>query len=151
MDEKKIKLRKLILLYVFIYVLTVILVAPAHIFPQPYFMPLRFPHYLEMMKPFLGISWPMTFEIYHYVLYILAIIGNINVLGIISYPKFKRITLASSIVGLFLIISMVLFFFFIFLSVNASTALIYGLYCVVLLIANALTFKLTRQKEASRE
>jgi len=104
-------------------------------------MPFRFPHYLEMMEPFLGISWPLSFEIYHYALYALAIIGSLNVLGIIFYSKFKQITIVSSLIGLFLISLMVLFFFFIFINVNASTAVIYGLYSVILLIIDALTFK----------
>jgi len=147
---KQIKLLKLF--YLFILALTAILVVPTHIFPQPYFMSFRFPYYLEMMPIFLGVSWPMTFEIYHYVLYALAIIGSFNVLGIIFYPRFKQITLFSSLVGLFLISLMVLFFFFVFLRVNHSTAIIYGLYSVVLCIANFLTFKaFIAGKEALRE
>jgi len=134
-------LKKLIPLYVFVVILTAILIAPTHIFPQPYLMPFRFPHYLEMMGPFLGTSWPMTFEIYHYALYTLVIIGSLNVLGILFYPRLKQIALASSLIGLFLISLMVLFFFFIFMNVNAPTAIIYGLYSVVLLVLDILTFK----------
>jgi len=133
-------LKKLIPLYIFVVILTTILIAPSHVFPQPYFTPFRFPHYLEMMPAFLGFSWPMTFEIYHYALYALAIIGSFNVLGIF-YPRFKQIAFASSLIGLFLIIPMVLFFFFVFINVNVSTAIIYGLYFVVLLIVDWLTFK----------
>lgn len=127
--------------YLFILVLTIALVGPPHIFPQPYFMPLRFPHYLEMMPPFLGFSWPMTFEIYHYVLYTLALIVNLNLLGIILYPKFKHIAMASSLAGLFLILPMILFFFLVFINVNLPTAIIYGLYSVALLIVDWFTFK----------
>ncbi len=129
------------LLYLFILILTIILVLPSHIFPIPYFMPFRFPHYLEMMKPFLGVSWPATFEIYHYVLYALAIIGSLNALGILFYPKFKKIVIFSSLIGIFLIIPIILFLFFVFINVNASTAVIYGLYFVVLLTVDILTFK----------
>lgn len=138
------------LYYLFILILTFILVVPAHLFPPPYFMPLRFPHYLEMMGPFLGVSWPLSFEIYHYGLYALAIIGSLNILGIFFYPKLKKLPVFSSLIGLFLIIPMVLFFFLIFLNVNAPTAIIYGLYSVVLLIIDVLTFKvlIMRQKEA---
>lgn len=150
-NDKKIKLRELIPLYIFIYALTAILVAPAHIFPQPFFMPLRFPHYLEMMPAFLGTSWPMTFEIYHWVLLIIGVIGTINALGL-AFSNMKSIAKLSSFIGLFLFSSMILFFFFIFINVNLSTALIFGLYSVVLLIADWLTFKtLTKeQKEALR-
>lgn len=152
MNKKKIKLRKLIPLYIFIVILTTVLVAPTHIFPQPYFMPLRFPHYLEMMMPFLGISWPITFEIYHYALYTLIIITSLNAVGIIFYPKFKQIALASSIIGLFLIPLVVLFFFFVFIKVNPLTAIIFGLYSVILLIVDFLTFKafIIEETEASR-
>lgn len=143
-------MKKLKLLYLFIFVLGAVIILPTHIFSQPYFMYARFPHYLEMMKPFLGVSWPMTFEIYHYVIYSLIIIGSLNVLGILLYPRFKKAAILSSAIGIFFISLMVLFFFFQFISVNALTAIIYGIYCVVLLIVDILTFKaLTmRQKEA---
>ncbi len=141
MDKQKIKLRKLMPLYIFIISLTIILVGPPHLFPPPSFMPFRFPHYLEMMRPFLGVSWPATFEIYHYVIYSFIIIVSLNVLGIIFYPKVRKIAIMSSLVGLFLTSSMVLFFFFVFLSVNPPTAMIYGIYSVVLLIVDILTFK----------
>jgi|SRR3989344_826525 len=144
------KLEQLKFLYLLVFVLGALIIAPTHIFPPPNFMYARFPHYLEMMKPFLGFSWPTTFEIYHYVLYALVIIGSLNALGIIFYPKFKQITLISSLIGLFLISSIVLFFFFKFINVNAPTAIIYGLYSVVLLIADFLTFQtlITRQIKA---
>lgn len=143
-------MKQLKILYIFVLALTFILVVPPHLFPQPLFMPLRFPHYLEMMKPFLGVSWPMSFKLYHYALYSLAIIGSLNVLGIIFYPKLNRIAFVSSLSGIFLIFPMILFFFFVFLNINAPTAFIYGLYSVILLVVNLLTFKaLTRQKEAS--
>lgn len=139
--KKQKSLTPLKVLHLFIFILGAMLVTPTHIFSQPHFMPLRFPHYLEMMEPFLRISWPLTFEIYHYVLLALAIILSINVLGIFFYPKFKQMAIASSLAGLFLISSLVLFFFFVFIHVNTSTAIIYGIYCVVLLIVNFLTFK----------
>ena len=150
MDEKKFKFRKLLLLYLFIFAVTIALVSPAHLFPIPYFMFLRFPHYLEMMPPFLGFSWPTTFEIYHYILYSLVIIGSFNLMGIIFYPKLKQIATISSLIGLFLIPLMILFFFFIFISVNASTSIIYGFYSVTLLIVDWLTFKafIKRTREA---
>lgn len=144
--EKQKSLNQLKLLYLFIFIVSAMLVVPAHIFHPPSFMAFRFPHYLEMMGPFLGVSWPMSFEIYHYVLYALAIIGSLNVLGILFYPKFKQIALVSSIIGLFLIPLMVLFFFFQFIKVNPSTALIYGFYSVVLLIVDILTFKALLKK-----
>ena len=142
MQNKKQKLLdRLKFLYLFVFVLTIILVIPPHLFSPPYLMPFRFPHYLEMMPTFLGISWPMTFEIYHYGLYTLALIGTLNLLGILFYPKLEQIALASSIIGLFLMLLMILFFFFVFISVNPLTAIIYGLYSVVLLIVDWLTFK----------
>ena len=144
------KLERLKFLYLFIFVLGGILVVPTHIFPPPFFMPFRFPHYLEMMKPFLGVSWPLSFEIYHYALYALALVASLNVLGIIFYPKFRKVAIFSSLIGILLILSIVLFFFFPFMKINPSTSIIYGLYFVVLLIADLLTFKTLRQKEASR-
>lgn len=147
---KRKKLESLKLLYLFIFIVSVILVVPAHLFPSPFFMAFRFPHYLEKMQPFLGISWPLTFEIYHYGLYALATIGSLNVLGVLFYPKLRNAALFSSLIGIFFISLIVLFFFFVFLNVNASTAIIYGLYLVTLLIVDALTFKvlIMRQKEA---
>lgn len=141
------KLESLKLLYLFIFIVSAILVVPAHLFRPPAFMYARFPHYLEMMKPFLGIAWPMTFEIYHYGLYALALIGGLNVFGILFYPRFKNVTIFSSLMGLFLIPPMILFFFFVFLSVNVSTAVIYGLYLVLLLIVDLLTFKTFIKKQ----
>lgn len=135
------KLENLKLLYLLIFILGTVLILPTHLFPQPLFMPLRFPHYLEMMGPFLGVSWPMTFEIYHYALYALALIGSLNVFGIIFYPKFKQIALVSSVIGLFLFPVIILFLFLKFISVNAPTAVIYGFYFVALLIVDILTFK----------
>lgn len=136
--------------YLFILFLSAALVLPPHIFPQPYFMPMRFPHYLEKMEPILGISWPLTFEIYHYVIYAFIVIGSLNVLGIFFYPRFKKTAIASSLIGLFLFSLMILFFSFVFINVNISTAIIYGFYSVVLLTADFLTFKtlITRRKEA---
>ena len=135
------KLKQLKLLYLVIFALGTLIIVPTHIFPQPYFMYARFPHYLEMMGPVLGVSWPMSFEIYHYVLYILAVIISLNALGILFYPKFKNIAIFSSMIGIFLISLTILFFFFIFTSVNFSTAVVYGLYSVILLIVDILTFK----------
>lgn len=138
------------LYYLLIFVLGAILVAPTHIFSPPTFMYARFPHYLEMMGPFLGVSWPMTFEIYHFVLYALAIIVSLNALGIIFYPRLKNIAIASSAIGILLISLIVLFFFFVFLSVNTTTATVYGLYFILLLIVNLLTFKaLTKEQKAA--
>ena len=147
------KLENLKLLYLFVFVLGAVFVALTHLFPQSLFMPLRFPHYLEMMGPFLGVSWPMSFEVYHYVIYALAIIGSLNILGILFYPKLRYSALFSSLIGIFLIPLIILFFFFIFIRVNASTSVIYGLYFIVLLIVDMLTFKalLKKGKEASCE
>lgn len=147
MKQKDNELEQLKSLYLFILILGALIIAPTHIFPQPTFMYARFPHYLEMMGPFLGFSWPATFEIYHYVLYILAIIGILNVLGIISYPKFKKITIASSLTGIIFIFLVILFLFFKFISVNALTAIIYGFYSIILLITNILTFKSLSKKQ----
>lgn len=148
-SRKQKHLERLKFLYFFIFIVSVILVVPAHLFPHPFFMALRFPHYLEMMGPFLGVSWPMSFEIYHYGLYALALIGSLNILGII-FLKLRKTALFSSLIGIFLISLMILFFFFMFISVNAPTAVIYGLYSIVLLIVDWLTFKalIIEEKEA---
>src|SRR3989344_3324513 len=124
MKQKNKKLEQLKFFYLSVLILGALIIAPTHIFPPPNFMYARFPHYLELMKPFFGFSWPLTFEIYHYALYVLAIIESLNVLGIIFYPKFKQIALASSLIGLFLISLIALFFFFKFISVNALTAIV---------------------------
>ena len=135
------KLERLKIFYLLVFILGALIITPTHISPQPYFMYARFPHYLEMMPPFLGVSWPMSFEIYHYVIYVLVIIGSLNALGVILYPKLRRITLLSSLIGLFLISSMILFFFLQFINVNKSTAVIFGSYSVILLIVDWMTFK----------
>ncbi len=146
------KLESLKLLYLLIFVLGIILVAPTHLFSPPYFMPLRFPHYLEMMPAFLGVSWPMSFEIYHYILYVLTSILSLNVLGIVFYPKLKKLAIFSSMIGTFLFSLIILFFFFIFLNVNVSTSIVYGIYFVILLIVDLLTLKalIKERKGASR-
>ncbi len=150
MRQENKRMKHLKLFYLFTFILGGLIVAPTHIFEPPTFMYARFPHYLEKMPLLFGVSWPMTFKIYHYVLYALAVIASLNVLGIIFYPRFKQIALTSSLIGLFLMPLMVLFFFFKFTDVNASTAIVYGFYSVVLLIVNLLTFKalITERKEA---
>ncbi len=140
------KFEQLKFLYLFIFILSTILIIPTHIFPQPYLMPFRFPHYLETMGPFWGIRWPMSFEIYHYVIYALIVIGSLNILGIFFYPKLNKIASVSSLCGIFLFSLMILFFFFIFINVNLSTAIIYGFYSVVLLFADVLTFEILINK-----
>ena|SRR3989344_5749407 len=146
MKQKTSQLKTLKLYYLFIIILTIILVLPTHIFPSPSFMPLRFPHYLEVMKPFLGISWPATFQIYHLVLLILAVIGSLNVLGIVFYPQWRLIAQISSFVGIFFLTLMSLFFLFLFINVNPLTSFIYGFYCIVLLVVDVLTFKAIAKK-----
>lgn len=152
MKQKLILLKRLKLLYLFIFLVTIILIVPTHLFPAPSLMPLRFPHYLEMMGPFLGVSWPISFEIYHYALFVLVTIASLNVLGILFYPKLSKVALFSSLIGIFLISLIILFFLLVFTKTNLPTSIIYGLYFVVLLIVDILTFKVlirqTRQKEA---
>lgn len=139
-------IERLELLHLLTFVLGALIIVPTHIFPQPYFMHARFPHYLELMGPFFGLTWPFTFEIYHYVLYILVIIISFNALGIVFYPSLKKIAFFSSMIGIFLFSLMILFFFLQFASVNAPTAIIFGLYSVVLLIVDLLTFKALTRK-----
>lgn len=143
------------LLYLLIFALGSILIAPTHFFPAPSFMTFRFPHYLEMMGPFIGISWPLSFEIYHYVIFALIVVGSLNILGILFYPKFIRVALFSSLIGAFLISLILLFLFLVFIKINPSTAIIYGLFFIVLLTADLLTFETltmkARQKEGSCE
>lgn len=142
-------MKQLKIFYLLIFALGAVLILPTHLSPQPYFMPLRFPHYLEMMKPFLGVSWPTTFEIYHWILLVIGVIGTINVLGLV-FSNMKSIAKLSSLIGLFLFPLIILFLFFVFISVNVSTAIIYGFYFVILLIADLLTFKalIKQRKEA---
>lgn len=148
--KKNKKLEQLKFYYLLVFILGAIVIIPTHLFPPPTFMYARFPHYLEMMSPLLGFSWPETFKIYHYVIYALAITGILNVLGIIFYSKLRKIAILSSGIGIILISLMILFLFLKFTNVNAPTAIVYGLYSVVLLIVDFLTFKtLTiKRKEA---
>jgi len=146
--EKNKIIRKIQTFYLLTLVLGALIIAPTHIFPQPYFMYARFPHYLEMMGPFLGISWPDTFEIYHRVLYVLATIISLNGLGIVFSPKLKKITIFSSILGMIAFSLMILFFFFKFITVNAANAMVLGVYSIILLTMEVLIYKAVRQKEA---
>jgi hypothetical protein len=139
MKKKNKTLEQLKLFYVLVFALGALIIVPTHIFPQPYFMYARFPHYLEQMKPFLGTSWPMTFEIYHYVLYILGLILSFNALGILIYPKLKKIVLITSFIAVFLFLLITIFFFFKFTTVKFSTAIIFGLYSTVLSLLSLLT------------
>jgi len=132
---------RLEVLYLLIFILGAIIIVPTHLFPPPTFMYARFPHYLELMGPFLGIIWPTTFKIYHITLYILAIVLSFNVLGIVLHPRLKKNAAFFSLIGIFLLSLITLFLFFKFVSVNFLTGIIYGLYAVILLIANVLTYK----------
>lgn len=97
----------------------------------------------------MGFSWPATFEIYHYILYVLAVIISLNALGIVFYPKIKKLTIFSSAIGVLIFSLMILFFFFKFMGVNAPTAITFGLYSLILLIVDLLTFRaLIKRKEA---
>jgi hypothetical protein len=128
-------------LYLFVSLQGVLIIAPTHIFPQPYFMYARFPHYLEMMEPVFGASWPLTFDVYHYILLALAVIFSINILAITFQPRLRNPAIISSSIGLVLISIIVFFFFFVFTKVNLPTAIVYGLYSTVLLVVDFLTLK----------
>ncbi len=145
MKQKLVQLKLLKLYYLFILILTIILVVPPHLFSPPLFMPLRFPHYLESMTPIVGISWPFSFEIYHWILVALTITVSINVLGV-TFSKARSIAKVSSFLGLFLIIAILLFLLFYFMKVSASTAIIYCIYFIFLLIADLLTFFVLTKK-----
>ena len=146
MKNRNTKLKQLKLLYIIIFITTIILVAPTHLFPPPTFMYARFPHYLEMMGTFLGISWPLTFDIYHLVLIILSIIVSFNILGIFFYPKLRLTAQISSFLGLILLTLIFLFFFFVFMRVDANLSLVYSFYALLLLFVDALTFSLFTKK-----
>lgn len=133
-------MKRLRFLYLFIFVLTVVLVAPPHVLTAPHFMYLRFPTYLEQMPPFLGFPWPLTFKIYHLVAVVLAIIGAINILGIMPYPKFNKLARLSSLAGFILSLLIVLFFLFIFMKVNIQISLIYTFYFLMFSAVNLSTF-----------
>ena len=137
---------RLQILYLLVFFLGALIIAPTHIFPPPSFMYARFPHYLELMGPFFGLSWPDTFDVYHYVLYILGITLSLNALGVVFYPKLKNIATFSSAVGFFLFSLLIIFFFFKFITVNASTSIVFGLYSLALLITSFLTFKVLSKK-----
>ena len=149
MDRQRVKLEKLLPLYIFTVFLTIILVGPPHLFPPPSFMPFRFPHYLETMNPFLGIAWPLTFKIYHLILLSIAIVYSLNLLAI-TIPKWRKIGKFSSFLGTFLIIPVIVFLFAQFTKVNLSTAIIYGSISILFLIINILTFNLLAKKSADQ-
>lgn len=149
MKKKNKIFEKIKILYILVFALGTIIIAPTHIFPSPTFMYARFPHYLELMEPFFGFSWPATFEIYHYILYVLAIIVTVNASGVLFYPRFKNVTIFSLIIGAFLFSLIILFFFFRFININAPTAIAYGFYSVSLLTVDLLTLKaFVKQKAA---
>jgi hypothetical protein len=139
MKQKYKKLEQLKLFYVLVFALGALIIAPTHIFSEPYFMYARFPHYLEQMEPFFGLSWPTTFEIYHYVLYVLGIIISFNALGVLIYPRLRRIVAITSLIGVFLFLLIALFFFFKFIVVKFSTAIIFGIYSTIFLLVSLLT------------
>jgi prepilin signal peptidase PulO-like enzyme (type II secretory pathway) len=137
-------------IYILVLALGATIIAPTHIFPQPYFMYARFPHYLEKMGPFLGITWPESFELYHRILYLLSITISLNGIGILSFPRLKKVTVFSSLAGILIFLLMILFFFFKFINVNAADAVVLGVYSIILLTMEVLIFKSVRQKEAKR-
>lgn len=141
MKQKNKTIEKLKLYYALAFILGALTIAPTHIFPEPYFMYARFPHFLEQMSPIFGIGWPMTFEIYHYCLYVLGPIIALNALGILIYPKFKKLFSIISFFGTILLFLVVIFLFFKFTTVNLSTAIILGTYSIVLLFITYKTFK----------
>lgn len=141
MKQKQKLLEKLKLYYVLVFILGALIIAPTHIFPQPYFMYARFPHYLETMGPFFGLKWTMTFEIYHYALYVLGATICLNALGVLFYPKLNKITIATSVLGIIMFSLMILFFFVKFIEVNFYTAIAFGLYSMVLLFLSLFTFR----------
>jgi hypothetical protein len=134
-------LGQLKLFYVLTLGLGTFLIAPTHIFPPPYFMYARFPTYLKTMESLFGFRWPMTFEIYHYVLYVLGIVIALNGIGILFLPKYKKITNLLSVIGGILFSLIMMFFFFIFTKVNFPTAVIFGLYSAILLFMELLIFR----------
>ena len=151
MNKKNKIIERLKVIYLLVLVLGAAIIAPTHIFPQPYFMYARFPHYLEKMGPFLGITWPESFELYHRILYLLGITIGLNGIGILAFPKLKKVTVFSSLAGMLIFLLMILFFFFKFINVNVPDAVVLGLYSIILLVMEMLIFKvITEQKEVKR-
>jgi prepilin signal peptidase PulO-like enzyme (type II secretory pathway) len=150
MKQKNKIIERLKVIYLLILALGAAIIAPTHVFPQPYFMYARFPHYLEMMGPFLGITWPESFELYHRVLYLMGIIISLNGIGILSFPKLKKVMVFSSLAGMLIFLLMILFFFFKFITVNVPDAIVLGIYSIILLTMEVLIFKAVKQKEAKR-
>ena len=150
MNKKNRIIERLKVIYLLVLALGAAIIAPTHIFPQPYFMYARFPHYLEKMGPFLGITWPESFELYHRILYLLGITISLNGIGILAFPKLKKVTVFSSLAGMLIFLLMILFFFFKFITVNAPNSIVLGIYSIILLIMEVLIFKAVRQKEAKR-
>jgi hypothetical protein len=146
MNKNNKALEHLKIFYVAVFALSALLIAPTHIFPKPYFMYARFPTYLMTMKPFFGINWPQTFELYHIVLYILCLVGALNAFGVLIYPKLKKLTAFSATIGIILTSLMILFFFLKFIGVNILNAVILGIYSIILLILNISTLKAAIRK-----
>ena len=150
MNKKNKIIERLKVIYLLVLALGAAIIAPTHIFPQPYFMYARFPHYLEKMGPFLGITWPESFELYHRILYLLGIIISLNGIWILAFPRLKKVTVFSSLAGMLVFLFMILFFFFKFINVNVPDAVVLGIYSIILLITEVLIFKAVRQKEVKR-
>jgi len=150
MNKKNKIIERLKVIYLLVLALGAAIIAPTHIFPQPYFMYARFPHYLEKMGPFLGITWPESFELYHRILYLLGITIGLNGIGILAFPRLKKVTVFSSLAGMLVFLLMILFFFFKFINVNVPDAVVLGIYSIILLITEVLIFKAVRQKEVKR-
>lgn len=140
---------RLEIFYLFVIALGALIITPTHIFPQPAFMYARFPYYLKKMGPFLGITWPATFKIYHYMLYLLSIVIILNGIGILFYPKFKKSAILSTAIGIFLFLLTASFFFLKFIYVNIATAITFGFYSVVLLVMELLIFKAFTKRKAA--
>ena len=142
MNKKKSEqLKKLKLFYLFVIFLTAIFILQTHLSAPPLFMPFRFPHYLKTMSPFFGVSWPLSFEIYHILLLTLSAIVSINSLAIIFYPRWKTPGRISSFTGLFLTFAIFIYFLFPFMKINAQTSVIYGFLSILVFSANLLTFR----------
>ncbi len=118
------------------------------IFHSPKFSVLKIPTYLKEVGPLIGISWPLSFDIYHGFLLVLAIIGSVNLYGINHiYKNQWRITAKfSSFIGLFVTWFMFVFFLYPLIlkytltSESSKTALAYCVLGFIFLITNALTF-----------
>ena len=125
-----------------------------HTVPAPALAVLRIPTNLREIGPSLGLTWPMSLEVYHVFLLLFFIVVILNGIGLyrLHIPKWQTICKLSSFLGLLLIWSIFIFFMLPlilesnFETKNLQTSLIYALLSFAFFIVDILTFAVAEEK-----